>query len=604
MIFSHALIEKLKTLPEKPGIYKYFDNKGTIIYIGKAKNIKKRVSSYFSKSPDSPKTKLLVRSIADIAYVVVDTEFDALLLENNLIKEYRPKYNIELKDDKTFPCICIKKEAFPRIFSTRKIIKDGSEYFGPYSNVKAMNTLVQLIHDLYPIRTCSLNLEEQKVTQNKYKVCLQYHINNCLGPCVGEQTENEYNEQIELIRYILKGNINLVLEQLKQKMKQHAIDYAFEQAQKVKEKWMLLQNFQSKSTIVSPKIHHVDVLTMVKDENTRFVNFLNVINGSIAHAHTIELKTKLNESDQQILDYALLYFREQFQSSSKEVLVEYLYESQLIDLQFIVPKIGGKKQLLELSQRNASFYRIEKQKKEHLKNPELSTQRLLEQVKKDFRLKVLPVHIECFDNSNIQGTNPVSACVVFKNGKPSKKDYRHFNVKTVEGPNDFASMEEAVFRRYQRLLNEEQALPQLIVIDGGKGQLSSALIALEKLNLRGKIAIVGIAKKLEEIFFPGDSFPLYIDKRSESLKLIQHLRNEAHRFGITHHRNKRSKTAINSILLTIDGVGEKTLIALMQHFKTLTNIKSASIEEIAQIVGKAKASNIHKTLNSQQENIA
>jgi len=589
-----SIAEKIKILPEKPGIYQYFDKNKRIIYIGKAKNIKKRVNSYFSKTPDSPKTRLLVRSIVDIGYMVVDTELDALLLENNLIKKHQPKYNIELKDDKTFPWICIKKESFPRIFTTRKRLKDGSEYFGPFSNVKAMNTLLRLIHDLYPIRSCHLDLRAEKIKEKNYKVCLEYHIDNCLGPCIGEQSEVDYQHQVDLIRSILKGNISQVLDHLKQEMNRLAGQYAFEQANKVKEKWLLLQNFQSKSTIVSPQIHHVDVLTMVGEGTSRFVNFLSVINGAIIHAHTIELKSKLDETDAQLLDYALLHMRQQFASSSKEILVETFFDTQLTDVQLFVPKIGGKKQLVELSKRNAIFYRLEKQKREKLKNPQLATQHILEQIQRDFRLKELPVHIECFDNSNIQGSYPVSACVVFKNAKPSKQDYRHFNVKTVDGPNDFASMEEVVYRRYHRLLEEKKALPQLVVIDGGKGQLSAALCALDKLNLRGKIAIVGIAKKLEEIFFPDDPYPLYIDKRSESLKIIQYLRNEAHRFGITHHRNKRSKGAIKSELLAIDGIGEKTQITLFKHFKTISGIKNATKDELEKIVGKSKALLISK----------
>lgn len=593
---AQKLLDKIKLLPDKPGVYQYFNEKGEIIYVGKAKNLKKRVTSYFSKTLDNNKTRLLVKAICDIQYIVVDTELDALLLENNLIKEYRPKYNIQLKDDKTYPWICIKKEAFPRVFATRNIVKDGSMYFGPYSSVRVMNTLLQLIRDLYPLRTCSLDLRKQKLEERKYKVCLEYHIGNCLGPCVGRQSESSYNQQIEAIETILKGNISSVINLLKKQMKEHADAYAFEEAQEVKEKLEVLQRFQAKSTIVSPKIHEVDVITMVEDGTTRFVNYLRIISGAIVHGLTIEVKTNLDETDEQVLNYVLLRMREQFNSQAKEVLVEHIFETEL-DIRLTVPQIGDKKSLLELSQRNASFYRLEKRKKESIKNPEKATERILEQIKKDFRLKELPVHIECFDNSNIQGTNPVSACVVFKNAKPSKKDYRHFNIKTVEGPNDFASMEEVVFRRYKRMLDEEESLPQLIVIDGGKGQLSSAMTALDQLNLRGKVAIVGIAKKLEEIFFPGDSLPIYIDKRSESLKVIQHLRNEAHRFGITHHRNKRSKSAIQSELLDVKGIGEKTQVELMKYFKSVKRIKEASLEELEVVIGKAKAALLFRTLN-------
>ena len=594
---AQQLLDKIKLLPDKPGVYQYFNEKGAIIYVGKAKNLKKRVTSYFSKTLENNKTRLLVKAICDIQYIVVDTELDALLLENNLIKEYKPKYNIQLKDDKTYPWICVRKEAFPRVFSTRNIVKDGSMYFGPYSSVRVMNTLLQLIRDLYPLRTCSLDLRKQKLEERKYKVCLEYHIGNCLGPCVGRQSEASYNQQIEAIETILKGNISSVINLLKKQMKEHADVYAFEEAQEVKEKLDVLQRFQAKSTIVSPKIHEVDVITMVEDGTTRFVNYLSIISGAIVHGLTIEVKTSLDETDEQVLDYVLLRMREQFNSQAKEVLVERLFETELSDIRLTVPQIGDKKSLLELSQRNASFYRLEKRKKESIKNPEKATERILEQIKKDFRLKELPVHIECFDNSNIQGTNPVSACVVFKNAKPSKKDYRHFNIKTVEGPNDFASMEEVVFRRYKRMVDEEESLPQLIVIDGGKGQLSSAMTALDQLNLRGKVAIVGIAKKLEEIFFPGDSLPIYIDKRSESLKVIQHLRNEAHRFGITHHRNKRSKSAIQSELLEVKGIGEKTQVELMKYFKSVKRIKEASLEELEVVIGKGKAALLFQFLN-------
>lgn len=592
------LLDKIKLLPDKPGVYQYFNSNGEIIYIGKAKNLKKRVNSYFKKTLDNTKTRVLVKSIEDIQYIVVDTELDALLLENNLIKEYQPKYNIQLKDDKTFPWICIKKEPFPRVFSTRNIIKDGSTYYGPYSNVKAMYTLLQLIRELYPLRTCSLDLRKQKLEEKKYKVCLEYHIGNCLGPCVEKQSELSYNQQIEAIESILKGSISSVITLLKKQMKELSDAYAFEAAQEVKEKLEILQRFQSKSTIVSPKIHEVDVLTMVEEGNSRFVNYLSIISGAIVHGLTIEVKTSLGETDEQVMNYVLLRMRQQYNSRSKEVLVEKQFDTEFSDIRLTVPQIGDKKSLVELSKRNATFYRLEKRKQESIKNPEKATERILEQLKKDFRLKELPVHIECFDNSNIQGTNPVSACVVFKNAKPSKKDYRHFNIKTVEGPNDFASMEEVVFRRYKRMLDENESLPQLIVIDGGKGQLSSALNALDQLGLRGKVAIVGIAKKLEEIFFPGDSIPIYIDKRSESLKVIQHLRNEAHRFGITHHRNKRSKSAIQSELLNIKGIGEKTQIELIRHFKSVSGIKKATREELEAIIGKAKAELILKELKN------
>ncbi|HNR85304.1 MAG TPA: excinuclease ABC subunit UvrC [Taishania sp.] len=596
MDFSKDLLEKVKLLPNKPGVYQYFNEKNEIIYVGKAKDLKKRVTSYFSKTQDNGKTRLLVRSIRDIRYIVVDTELDALLLENNLIKEYQPKYNIQLKDDKTYPWICIKKEPFPRVFTTRNVVKDGSTYYGPYSSVKVINTLLELIRDLYPLRTCTLDLSANKIAEKRYKPCLEYFIGNCLAPCVGKQTLEAYNQQIEAIEMILKGNTASTINLLKKQMHDFAASYAFEEAQKVKERLEIIQRFQAKSTIVSPKIHEVDVLTMVEDDKSRFVNYLVIHKGAIVHGLTIEVKTKLDETDEEILNHVLVRMRNQFNSQSKEILAEINFTTEIEHVKITVPKIGEKKELIELSKRNATYYRIEKRKKETLKNPEKATERILEQIKKDFRLKELPTHIECFDNSNIQGSNPVSACVVFKNAKPSKKDYRIFNVKTVEGPNDFATMEEAVTRRYRRLLDENQPLPQLIVIDGGKGQLSAALKALDEVGLRGKVAIVGIAKKLEEIFFPGDSLPIYIDKRSESLKVIQHLRDEAHRFGITRHRNKRSKAAIQSQVLAIDGIGEKTQIALMKKFKTVSRIKAASLEELTEVIGKSKATLVKNAL--------
>jgi excinuclease ABC subunit C len=558
------------------------------LYVGKAKNLKKRVTSYFAKNHDNAKTRILVRQIEDIQYLVVDSELDALLLENNLIKKYQPKYNIALKDDKTYPWICIKKESFPRIFSTRNLIKDGSKYLGPYANVKVMYTLLNLLKEIYQLRTCSLDLSPKKVAEKKYKVCLEYHLGNCKGPCVGNQTEANYQEYIDQIESILKGNIGSVIFHLRKIMQEFAENYKFEEAQGIKEKIQILENYQSKSTIVSPTVDKVDVITMVEDDKSAFVNYFVISNGAIIHGFTIEVKKKLDETDAEIIAFALLEMRERFNSQSKEILIEKEIDLEIPGLQFFVPQRGDKKHLVDLSIRNAKFYRLEKLKHEKIKNPEEHTNRILSQLQKDLRLKDLPVHIECFDNSNIQGTNPVSACVVFRNAKPSKKDYRHFNVKTVVGPDDFASMEEAVGRRYRRMLDENQPLPQLIIIDGGKGQLSAALKALETLGLRGKIAIIGIAKRLEEIFFPGDSIPIYLDKRSESLKVIQQLRNEAHRFGITHHRNRRSKGAFVSELTGIEGVGPKTHEELMKAFKTVSKIKEANLESLSSIIGQAK----------------
>ena len=580
---------KIRVLPNKPGVYQYFDASGTIIYVGKAKDLKKRVASYFNKNLDSGKTRILVKQIEEIKYMVVDTELDALLLENNLIKKYQPKYNIQLKDDKTYPWICIKKEPFPRVFTTRRVIKDGSKYYGPYPSVKVINTLISLIRDVYPLRTCVLDLSQKKIEEGKHKVCLEYHIGNCKAPCVGKESAENYDVYIQNIDHILKGNLGEVIHSLKAMMHAYAADLQFEDAQLIKSKIETIEQYRAKSTVVSPRIHEVDVITVVQDIKRAFVNYLVINNGSIIHGLTVEVNKKLNESSSDIIAFVLPEMRERFDSFSKEVILEEPVDFQLEGVEFFIPQRGDKKALIELSARNARFFQLEKNKQEKITQPERHTERILERIKIDFRLPDSPTHIECFDNSNIQGEHAVSACVVFKNAKPSKNDYRHFNIKTVEGPDDFASMEEVVYRRYKRMMDEEQSLPQLIVIDGGKGQLSSALTALERLDLRGKVAIVGIAKRLEEIFFPGDSLPIYIDKRSESLKVIQHMRNEAHRFGITHHRNKRSKAALTSELTDIAGIGPKTQEDLMKKFKTVKAIKAASLEELAEVVGAAKA---------------
>lgn len=589
MVRSEEIELKLKTLPNKPGVYQYYDKSGTIIYVGKAKNLKKRVSSYFTKKHDSGKTRVLVKQIRDIKYIVVDTELDALLLENNLIKKYQPRYNIQLKDDKTYPWICIKNEPFPRVFKTRRVIKDGSKYFGPYPSVKVIETLLALIRDLYPLRTCALDLSDEKIKAGKHKVCLEYHLGNCKGPCEGHETREDYDAYMKDIENIVKGNLTAVLKSLKGLMQKYSENLQFEEAQRIKAKIETIERYKAKSTVVSPSIHQVDVITVVHDMKKAFVNYLVINNGAIIHGYTAEVNKKLDENDEEIIGYVLPALRERFQSNSKEVLVQNTIEVALDGVKFFVPQRGDKRALIELSERNANFYRLEKNKQEKIKYPERHADRVMEQIKVDFRLKETPLHIECFDNSNFHGTNAVSACVVFKNAKPSKKDYRHFNIKTVEGPDDFASMEEVVYRRYKRLLDENQSLPQLIVIDGGKGQLSSSLKALEKLDLRGKVAIVGIAKKLEEIFFPGDSIPIYIDKRSESLKVIQHMRNEAHRFSITHHRNKRSKSALTSELTQIKGIGEKTQEDLMRKFKTVSAIKKATFRQLQEAIGTAKA---------------
>lgn len=586
-----ALDIQLQVLPTSPGIYQFYDKSDTLIYVGKARNLKKRVSSYFQKNHESGKTRVLVKKIVRIEHIVVQTESDALLLENNLIKKYQPRYNVLLKDDKSYPWICVKKERFPRIFQTRRVVKDGSLYFGPYTSIKTVRTLLELIKELYPLRNCSYDLSMQNIQNHKFKVCLEYHLKNCKGACEGLQSEADYSQNISEIVEILKGNFKDALKRFKEEMTSLASELRFEEAQQIKEKIDILENYQAKSTIVSSKINNVDVFSIVSDEEYGYVNFLQVAYGAIVRAHTIEIKKKLDETDQELLELAIVDIRERFFSTSKEIIAP--FEVVLSEnLQLTIPKQGEKHQLLELSLRNAKLFRQERFKQVKIVDPERHTNRILSQVQRDLHLSVPPLHIECFDNSNIQGTNPVSACVVFKNAKPSKKDYRHFNIKTVEGPNDFASMEEVVYRRYKRLLDEEQPLPQLIIIDGGKGQLSSALKALEELQLRGKIAIIGIAKRLEEIYFPEDSIPLYLDKKSESLKLIQQLRNEAHRFGLTFHRQKRSKSAIVSELDNIDGIGEKTKEVLLKHFKSVKRIREARLEEIEPLIGNHRAKKV------------
>tara|TARA_R110002126_G_scaffold282_5_gene1460 strand:+ start:262 stop:2055 length:1794 start_codon:yes stop_codon:yes gene_type:complete len=583
---------QLKTLPNQPGVYQYYDKEGTIIYVGKAKNLKKRVSSYFTKTHENGKTRVLVKKISNIKHIVVETETDALLLENNLIKKHRPRYNVLLKDDKSYPWICIKKERFPRVFSTRRVFKDGSDYFGPYTSGKTVHTLLDLIKGLYSLRNCNFNLSKEKVEAGKYKVCLEYHLGNCKGACEGLETEAEYNENIKAIKEILKGNFKDSLSQFKTQMKQYAVNMQFEEAQKIKEKVGVLENYQAKSTIVNPKISNVDVFSIMSDESYGYVNFLQLSYGSIIRSHTLEIKKKLDETDLQLLQLAITEIRQRFNSNSKEIYVPFKVDLGE-EVKVTVPKLGDKKHILGLSLRNAKYFRMERFKQMKIVDPDRHANRIMAQMKVDLRLSEEPRHIECFDNSNIQGSHPVAACVVFKNGKPSKKDYRHFNIKTVEGPDDFASMEEVVYRRYKRLIEEDQPLPQLIIIDGGKGQLSSALKSLDALNLRGKIAIIGIAKRLEELFYPDDPIPLYLDKKSETLKITQQLRNEAHRFGIEHHRNKRSKTALNTELETISGVGEKTVVELLRHFKSAKRVANAKLDELEAVVGVSRAEKVY-----------
>ena len=587
---------QIKSLPNSPGVYQYFDKDDKILYVGKAKNLKKRVGSYFTKQHDNGKTRVLVKKIVNIKHIVVETETDALLLENNLIKKYQPRYNVLLKDDKTYPWICIKKEPFSRVFLTRNIIKDGSEYFGPYTSVRAARALLSLIKELYPLRTCAYNLNILNITNKKYKVCLEYHIKNCKGACEGLQSEKEYDEDIKEIRNIIKGNFKSSLQRFEALMFQFADKSEFEEAQKIKEKIALLANYQSKSTVVNPAITNVDVFTIISDESFAYINFFKISNGAIIQSHTIEIKKKLEESDKSLIELAIVEIRQRFNSISNEIYVPFKVEVGE-NIKITIPKLGDKKRIVDLSLRNAKYFRQERFKQIQIIDPDRHTNRIMKQMQKDLRLNKEPRHIECLDNSNIQGTYPVAACVVFKNGKPSKKNYRHFNIKTVIGPDDYASMEEVVHRRYKRLLDEEQDLPQLIVIDGGKGQLSSALKSLDVLGLRGKIAIIGIAKRLEEIYYPDDAIPLYLDKKSETLKIIQQLRNEAHRFGITHHRNKRSKSAIQTELMNIKGIGEKTIITLLKKFKTINRVKNATFDELKRLIGKDKAHNLINYFN-------
>lgn len=583
---------KLASLPDSPGVYQYYNKKGDLLYIGKAKNLKRRVSSYFNKQHDSKRLRVLVSNIETIETINVNSEYDALLLENNLIKEHKPRYNILLKDDKTYPWICIKNERFPRIFSTRNVIKDGSEYFGPYSSVKTMKVLLGLIKELYQIRTCSYDLSEKNIENDKYKVCLEYHIGNCLGPCEGYQTEEEYNEQITAIRNIIKGEFNEAKQYLIDQMIKYASELKFEKAQIIKEKVESLQNYQARSTIVSPTITNVDVFSISSDEEYAYVNFMKIYHGAIIQSYTEEWKKKLDETDEDLLERAIIDFSERFNLNSKEIYVPFELNLEIPNRKITVPKIGDKKHIIDLSLKNTRIYRLEQLKQTKIVDPDRHTNRIMNQMKIDLRLPAEPRHIEGFDNSNIQGTNPVSACVVFKNGKPSKKDYRIFNVKTVEGPNDFATMEEVIERRYTRVIAEGEPLPQLILIDGGKGQLSSALKSLDRLGLRGKVSVIGIAKRLEEIYYPDDPYPLYLDKNSETLKVLQHVRDESHRYGITNHRNRRSKNAFNSVLEEIDGIGPQTIKELLTNFKSVERIKNASLLELTDVIGKSKAKKV------------
>lgn len=584
------LVEVLKSLPHRPGVYKYFDVDDTIIYVGKAKNLKKRVASYFSKQHhENRKTAILVSKIQRIEFTVVDTEMDALLLENSLIKEFQPRYNISLKDDKTYPYIRVSAERFPKVFPTRNPVRDGSEYFGPYANVKVMHTVLDLVKKLYPTRNCNLVMTPASVAAGKHKICLEYQLGNCKGPCEGHQSEEDYNDSIAHIKHLLKGHLGEVKQHLKGLMLESAAKLHFEDAQDYKDKLDSLERYQSKSTVVSTTLGDLEVYSISSTEKVAFVNFLRVSQGLIVVSRNVEIRKKLDETDAELLEASIAEMRAQYGDDCREIVLSLPLELELPGVGITVPKLGDKRRLLELSMKNTLLYKQEKLSQYEKLNPELKVDRLMEQMKKDLRLSEMPRHIECFDNSNFQGAYPVSACVVFKNGKPAKSEYRHFNVQTVQGPDDFATMKEALTRRYSRLLDEGKPLPQLIVVDGGKGQLSAAVEALKSIKVYGKLAVVGIAKRLEEIYYPGDPLPMYIDKKSETLKVIQHMRDEAHRFGITHHRSRRDRGTLRTALTEVPGIGEETARTLLKHFKSVTRVKEASVDTLSAVIGRAKA---------------
>jgi excinuclease ABC subunit C len=585
---DESIKSRTSLLPDKPGVYQFIDASGAVLYVGKARSLKKRVSSYFAKN-QSGKTQVMLSKATDLRHIVVDNESEALLLENSLIKKYQPRYNILLKDDKTYPWICIKNEHFPRVFLTRRLIADGSSYFGPYTSVQAVRTLLELIRQLFQIRTCSLPLNQKSISEGRFRVCLEYHIGNCKGPCVGLVSETEHNQQIERIRLIIKGDISSVTRHLEIIMKQYASDLKFEEAQKIKEKLEILSKYHSRSVVVNTSVKDVDVFGSANDDGSMFISYLKIVEGAVVQSYSIELKMRLEEEKESILSTAITEIRQRVSSESREILVPFMPDIRINNVKYTVPHRGDRYRLLELATRNAGFFMLERQKKRAEKSSESRTGRNLEKIMKDLHMPDLPVHIECFDNSNIQGESAVAACVIFRNGRPSNKEYRHFNIKTVRGPDDYASMEEVIYRRYRRMLDEKTSLPQLIVIDGGKGQLSSAMKSLDKLGLRGTITVIGIAKRLEEIFFPGDTVPLYLDKNSITLKVIQHIRNEAHRFGITFHRGKRSSLMNSSFLDKIPGIGEKTKEILLRRFGSVRKLREASPDEIEQAIGKKKA---------------
>ncbi|EQB91324.1 TPA: excinuclease ABC subunit UvrC [Elizabethkingia anophelis] len=591
---------QLKTLPQDPGVYRYYDKDNNLLYVGKAKNLKKRVLSYFNKNHGGYRTRIMVSKIVRLETTIVNSEYDALLLENNLIKELNPYYNVMLKDDKTYPWICIKNESFPRVFLTRNVVKDGSEYYGPYAKPRQAKILIDTIKKIYKLRTCNLNLSPDKIDDGKYKVCLEYHIKNCLGPCEGLESEEEYNDKIKAIRGIIKGDYKIARQYLTGQMMHFAEKMEFENAQMVKERLEILEDYQTHSMVVNAYIDDVDVFGIFSDESAAYVNYFKINNGSIVQSFTTEIKKILEESDEEIMEEALVEIRQKFSSNSKEIYLPFHLSVEIPRAKIIVPKVGDKKRIVELSEKNAREYRLEKLKQVQIVDPERHTNRIMAEMQKNLRMPVEPRHIEGFDNSNIQGTNPVSACVVFKDGKPSKQDYRIFHVKTVEGPNDFATMEEVILRRYSRLLDEGEDLPQLILIDGGKGQLSSAVKSLKTLGLYGKITIIGIAKRLEEIFFPEDPIPLYLDKKSETLKILQRVRDEAHRFGVKHHRTRRKNSTIKSELEEIPGVGPKSIEMLLSKMKSVKRIREANLETLEEILGKSKAKMVFEYFNGNE----
>ncbi len=600
--FSEYIQSILKTIPETPGVYRYYDKDNNLLYVGKAKNLKKRVSSYFAKEHDTHRLRLMVRKITDIKTIKVDTEMDALILENNLIKNLHPKYNIDLRDDKTYPWIVIKKERFPRVFYTRQIKTDDTEYFGPYPSVTTMHILLDLIKQLYPTRSCALDLSEENIRKKKFKACLEYQIGRCKAPCVDLQSKEEYDKDIDHIRNIIKGDIQFAIKDLKKLMQEHAEKFEFELAAVLKKKVELLERYQSKSTIVHPSITDTDVFAILSDEKTAYINYFKIMNGTIVQSQILELKKKLEETDEEMLVFAIHEIRSRYSSLSREIYVPFEPEFMFEHAKYVVPKIGDKKHLMDLCFRNAEAYKKEREKQLAIIDPERHTDRIMQQMMRDLRMKEEPRRIEGFDNSNIQGEYAVSAMPVFIDGKPAKKEYRHYNVKTVVGPDDFATMEEVIYRRYKRVLEEALPMPQLIVIDGGKGQLGAAVMSLRKLDLMGKVTVIGIAKRLEEIYFPGDSVPLYLDKRSETLKIIQHIRDEAHRFGITHHRNKRSRETFKTELSEIKGISEKTAQKLLTELKSVRGIKEATLAELSAIVGNSKANLVYEFFKTQAAN--